>query len=840
MALEYRFSFPLPQGLHARPASVIQEAAARFDAEIVWDNLRSGSTADAKSVLSLIGTDTQHNDPCRIRLSGGGAEEALRTLKQIIESELLKKEQEAEAGQAVPAEAGGIPRILLLEKSVYYQGVPAGPGIVRGRVAIHDPALEPGSEGSTTGRGPAEERDDYFAAAAALEGDMLLRRDATREKTERAVIDAHLAILRDPAFAAKVEGMISAGGASAIDAIAQASRHFCDLLQAGRSQYLRERMADIRDVSRHLIARLRGTSPTEWRIDLRQPSILVADDLSPSQFLAMNKSNLLGLGLESGGFTSHALIMCRARGIPALTGCPGLRKKLRAGEEVILDGTRGLVIPAPSAAVNRYYDREMEADKKQTAVRRGNASLAGRTADGRAVEIAANIVHPDELRAAWREGAEGVGLFRTEGLLMDRAAAPDEKEQHAIYARLAAESDGRPIIIRTFDIGGDKPISYLPIAAEANPFLGCRGLRLYDRFADLIRSQLRAILRAAAKGPLKIMFPMVGTMEEIVTMRELVRRIGDELAAASIPHRPDTPIGMMVEVPSAALQIDKFSEHVDFFSVGSNDLLQYLFAVDRGNPGLSGLGGPHHPAFLRMLKTIVDAAHARGRWVGLCGEAAASLRMLPLLVGLGFDELSMSAAAIPEIKARLRELDSTACRDLAVAAADLPLARDVEALLDSFERRGKAEELITTELVMIGSASRSKAEVLQESAIMMEAAGRVAWRGDFEEALWGREDTFSTSIGFGVAIPHGQSAAVRSASIGVLRLAAPFQWDAAADELVDLILMLGLPASDSNRDHLKLLARLSRRLVDEEFRASLRAAADEAAVVALVKTALAE
>jgi fructose-specific PTS system IIA-like component len=839
LAVEYSFAFPLPQGLHARPASLIQETAARFPAKVVWDNLGNGNSADAKSVLSLIGTDTQHGDPCRIRAEGADEGDVLRALRHLIEAELPEHEKEADAGLAAMAGKAGIPRILVLEKATFFQGLPAGRGIIRGRVLVHDPALEMSEEETPPGLSSTEEQRAYLAAAASLENEMRRRREETHEKTERAVLDAHLALLRDPAFSAKVTALIAAEGISAAAAVSRTCRIFCDMLQAGRSRYLRERMADIRDVSRRLLVRLSGPSAPETRIRLAAPAILIAEDLSPSQFLALDKSLLLGLGLETAGVTSHALIMSRARGIPAITGCPGLREKLRSGEEVILDGSRGLIIPAPAAAVGRYYEREMEAERKRTAARRKSSLLPGRTADDRAVEIAANIGHPEELQAAWNDGAEGVGLFRTEWLLMDRTSPPGEEEQYALYARLAAEAKGRPIIVRTFDIGGDKPISFLPLPPESNPFLGFRGIRVYERFAGLIRAQLRAILRAAAEGPLKIMFPMVSMPEEILGMKELLRQVAEELAAAAVPHRPDVPVGMMVEVPSAALQIDRFSEHVDFFSVGSNDLLQYLFAADRGHPSLPGFGRPHHPAFLRLLKTIVEAAHGQGKWIGLCGEAAASPRMLPLLVGLGFDELSMTSSAIPEIKSRLRGLESAACRELVEAAVGLPVGRDVDALLDSFERRGEREALITPELVRIGSDSRSKAEVLQELAVMMEAAGRVGSRDEIEAALWQREDTFSTGIGFGMAIPHGQTAAVRSASVGFLRFAVPFAWDAADSEAVEMAVMLVLPAADSNRDHLKILARLSRRLADEEFRAELRAAADETAAAEIISGALA-
>lgn len=838
MALEFSFSFPLPLGLHARPAGLIQEKAEHFQAEILWENHRDGITADAKSVLSLVGSDTQYNDPCRIRISGPAEKEALQALRSLVLDELPIKEAEAE--QFILAAPKELPRILTLEHAVFFLGTPAGPGVARGRALIHDPVLEVDAEETETECLPEKEKKAFLMAVQSLDTELRNRQEENREKTERAVIQAHLSILRDRAFAAKVIEIITVERRSAFAAVALASRLFSEMLQASRSQYLRERMADIRDVSRQLIARISGIPAQETDIKLREPAILVDEDLAPSRFLSLDRNLLQGLILENAGVTSHTLIMCRARGIPAVTGCPGILQKLQSGEDIILDGERGLVIPVPSPAVGRYFERETDAEKRRNALRCEKAMLPGETADGREVEIAANISDPEELQAAWNNGAEAVGLFRTELLLMERQASPDEEEQYALYSRLAREGRNRPIIIRTFDIGGDKPVPFLPLPPENNPFLGFRGIRIYEQYPDLIRAQLRALLRAAAGGPLKIMFPMVSIPEEIVRMKELLRKILEELAAGSVPYRANVEIGMMVEVPSAALLIDHFSEYVDFFSVGSNDLLQYFLAADRGNPSVRHLNQPFHPAFLRLLKSVVDESHARGKWIGLCGEIAGSARMLPLLVGLGFDELSMSYSSIPEIKSNLRTLASAECRRLAETAVKLSLGREVEALLDSFRGIAVKEELITPRLIRLHSDSRSKAEALQELAIMMEAAERVDSRADFESALWQREDTFSTGIGFRVAIPHCQTSAVGSAAIAFLRFDAPMDWSSSDGKPVDMAVMLAIPASGHSQDHLKLLARLSRRLVHEEFREQLRTAGDEEAILHLIAAAIAE
>ena len=840
MAAELSFAFPLPLGLHARPASRLQELAGSFRSSIIWTNLRTGAAADAKSVLSLLSTDTLGDDPCRLRAEGPDEAGAIASLFRMIESDLPRLELQAESEQAASAARVGAdaPRILELERAVVFSGIPAGPGVALGPAYVHGPAIEP--ELSETGppRPPAEEAAAFRDALAAIGRELRARSEAAAGPAEQLILAAHLSMLNDPAFGARVAEEIERGGSSAAAAVGRAGRHFAAALGAARSAYLRERIADIRDVTRRIVDVLQGRPAARGAIRLDAPAVLFAEDLAPSEFLALDPARLLGLVLENTGPTSHTLILARARGIPAVTGVPGVRDKVRTGETVVLDGGRGLVVPAPSPAISRYFLRERTAFAEKEIRELAAASEPGRTSDGRRIEIAANIGHPEEAGAAWAKGAEGIGLFRTEFLLFDRTEPPGEDEQLEIYARLAREANGRPVIVRTFDVGGDKPIPFLPFPGEANPFLGVRGLRVYEKFPAIIRTQLRAILRAAVHGPLKIMFPMITAVDEAVRAREWLDEARAGLAEEGLPHRPDVEAGMMVEVPSAALLLDRFAAHVDFFSVGTNDLAQYVFAADRGNPHVRGLSQPLEPAFLRLLRQAVAAARERGKWIGLCGELAGSAQALPILAGLGFDELSMAAGAVPGIKRRLRTLDGDGCRRLVEDALGMSRAADVEALLRSFAG-GRAGELIVPGLVRIGSDSRSRAEVLQELALMMEAPGRTDDRAGLERALWQREDTFSTGIGFGVAIPHCRTDAAAGASVAVLRLAAPIAWGAADEEPVDLAVMLALPAGEPARHHLELLARLSRHLVHDDFREALRAAPDADSIIGLLRPVLA-
>ena len=373
----------------------------------------------------------------------------------------------------------------------------------------------------------------------------------------------------------------------------------------------------------------------------------MAAGLTPSELLALDRRRLRGLVLGEVGLTSHTAILARAFAIPTVALPAPALKEIIEGEELIVDGQRGLVCRESQPALKRYYRLETRKLRLQAARLADLRKKPARTRDGLRVEIAANIGSSEELPGAWRNGAEAIGLFRTETLFLDRDAPPNEDEQFAAYRQAALSAKGRTVIVRTLDIGGDKPLPYLDLPREENPFLGVRAVRFYGEHKELIRCQLRAILRAARHGNVKIMVPMVSGLPEVRLVRRLLAEAGAELRERKIPYAKKIEIGIMVETPAAALSLDHLGGEADFFSVGSNDLLQYFLAVDRGNARLGDLYDPLHPAFLRLLFQAAGQARQAKRWLGICGEMAGNPEYLPLLVGLGFDELSMAAPAIP-------------------------------------------------------------------------------------------------------------------------------------------------------------------------------------------------
>lgn len=591
-------------------------------------------------------------------------------------------------------------------------------------------------------------------------------------------------------------------------------------------------MLDVRDVCYQLLQHIYGEARFPSPGQLTQPSVCLADDLTPGQFLELDKTLLKGLLLKSGGTTSHTVILARSFNIPTLVGVDNESLLQWRNQSVFIDGNAGAVVVDASDAVARYYRQEA---RVQQALREQQGiwlDREARTADGLRVEIAANIAHAVEAQAAFENGAEGVGLFRTEMLYMDRSSAPGENELYNIFCQALESANGRSIIVRTMDIGGDKPVEYLKIPAENNPFLGYRAVRIYEEYAVLFTTQLRAILRASAHGSLKIMIPMISSMEEILWVKEKLAEAKQQLRAEHIPFDEKIPLGIMLEVPSVMFIIDKCCEEIDFFSIGSNDLTQYLLAVDRDNAKVTRHYNSLNPAFLRALDYAVQAVHRQGKWIGLCGELGAKGSVLPLLVGLGLDELSMGSPAIPATKARLAQLDSRACRQLLNQAMACRTSLEVEHLLAQFRMNQQDTPLVTPRCISLDNDWNSKEEVMKGMTDNLLLAGRCRYPRKLEADLWAREAVFSTGLGFSFAIPHSKSEHIEQSTISVARLKAPVMW---GDEEAQFIIMLTLNKHAAGDQHMRIFSRLARRIMHEDFRNALVNASSGEAIASLLQ-----
>ncbi|WPX08984.1 phosphoenolpyruvate--protein phosphotransferase [Anaerocellum danielii] len=471
------------------------------------------------------------------------------------------------------------------------------------------------------------------------------------------IFDAHLLILNDPEFVKMVKEKIQQG-TNAEWAVNETAKFYESLLLGLDDEYMRERANDIKDVSERLIRILNGESDSEAGLkNLAEGSIIVAEDLTPSETAQMDKTKVAGFVTQQGGRTSHTAIIARTYEIPAVVGVKGVLGKIKDGDIVIVDGYQGIVLINPDKQILEEYEKRMKEEKQKKEELKRFAVTEVKTKDGRKVKVYANIAFPDEAEIAIKNGAEGIGLFRTEFLFMNRSSPPSEDEQFAAYKAVLEKMEGKPVIIRTLDVGGDKSIPYLNIENELNPFLGCRAIRLCLGHRELFKTQLKALLRASVYGNLKIMFPMITTAYELKEAKSILQEAKEELKKQGIEFSDKIEVGIMIETPAAALVSDILADEVDFFSIGTNDLIQYTLAIDRTNEKVSYLYDPLNPAILRLIKMTVDNAHKKGKEVGVCGEIASDENIVPILIGFGVDELSVNPAKILSIKKKITETD---------------------------------------------------------------------------------------------------------------------------------------------------------------------------------------
>ncbi|AOJ06614.1 phosphoenolpyruvate--protein phosphotransferase [Burkholderia mayonis] len=668
-----------PHGLHARPASAWVATAKRYQAAL---RVRHGDVAaDPKNLVSLLQLGATPQARLVVSAQGADAADALAALARTIEA--LAAEEHARAAAAQARRQSVQPALWTPEDpATAIEGIGAGPGLVTGpvrvlratRVDIED---RPGDTLDAT------HCLDRALVETAAELDALARETALRlGAAEGEIFVAQRELLNDAELLGETARLIVDGHGLAW-AWHQAAEAQAERLAALPDPLLAARATDLRDVARHVLRHLGETGAgdaTGGSGDANAPSILIAEDLTPSDTARLDPAVTLGFCTVAGGPTSHTAILARTLGVPAAVACGARLMEVADGARAVLDGNAGRLYVGVSA---RDAERARQVEQRLLEERRrasANRALPAATLDGHVLEIGANITRPGQVADALAQGADGVGLMRTEFLFLERRDAPDEDEQYACYKQMVDASGGRRLIIRTLDIGGDKQVPYLNLPHESNPFLGVRGLRLCLRRPDLFVPQLRALYRAAKEGPLSIMFPMVSTLDEAREAIALAETVRAELDA------PKVPLGIMVETPSAAALADHFAQVVDFFSIGTNDLTQYVLAIDREHPELARLAESLHPAVLRMIRQTVDGARRHRKWVGVCGGLAGDPLGASILAGLGVDELSMSARDIAAVKTRLRGARLDALQALALRALD---CADVDAVraLDSAEIR---------------------------------------------------------------------------------------------------------------------------------------------------------
>ncbi|MFL1417869.1 phosphoenolpyruvate--protein phosphotransferase [Pseudomonas fildesensis] len=653
-------TLPNVNGLHARPAAVFAQAAKGFSASIYLH--KQTQSANAKSLVAIMALQTVQGDTLQVSAAGEDADAAITALVALL----------AEGcGETVAAPAEVVEPGALVSSASVLRGVCASPGSAFGQVVqVAEPALAI----TEAGGGETLER-------AALERGLLVATEALQALQAKAagsaqaeIFRAHQELLEDPTLLEQAHGLL-AEGKSAAFAWNSATVATAKLFKSLSNALLAERAADLADVGQRVLKIILGIQDSAW--DLPERAILIAEQLTPSQTATLDTRKVLGFVTVGGGATSHVAILARALGLPAICGVPIQVLALANGKQVLLDADKGELHLDPDLA----EIEQLQLARQQHVLRRqrdlAQASLAAVTRDGHHVEVTANVASLQEVEQSLTLGGEGVGLLRSEFLYLDRNRAPSPEEQARTYSAIArALGPERNLVVRTLDVGGDKPLAYVPMESETNPFLGLRGIRLCLERPELLREQFRAILASAGLARLHIMLPMVSLLSELHLARKILEEEARALGLTELPK-----LGIMIEVPSAALMADVFAPHVDFFSIGTNDLTQYTLAMDRDHPRLASQADSFHPAVLRLIATTVKAAHAHGKWVGVCGALASEALAVPVLIGLGVDELSVSVPLIPTIKATVRELDVADCQIIARQVLGLEEAAQVREAL---------------------------------------------------------------------------------------------------------------------------------------------------------------
>lgn len=664
---------PNVTGLHARPAAVLAALAKKFTSDVrinretgSADNLHS---ANAKSVVAILGLATQYGDLIEVAARGPDAREAIHAISTLLAEGCGEKPGQVPlqpATQAIAAPA-------IVSSNTELVGVSASPGLAVGTIVQFRTAVIDVAE---LGGSPVHERSklEYALHEARRQIDLLKAGMQRVEQTN--ILEAHQELIDDPDLLdlalRAIDGGKSAGYAWRASFSEYAKK--LEALEGAHNTLLRERASDIRDVGQRVLALLAGVKQTQMIVP--DGAILIAESLTPSDTAALDRDKVRGFCTTTGGATSHVAILARSLGIPAICGIDEAALSLIDGSVVVLDGSHGILQTKPSENDIALAHARVEQQSATSEQEKAQAQAPATTTDGHLIDVAANALNAADTHAAVANGAQGVGLLRSEFLFDARDTAPSEAEQASAYSAVAQVlGKQRTMIVRTLDVGGDKPLSYLPLPKEENPFLGLRGIRVSLDQPEMFRVQLRAILQSAPLTQLHIMFPMIATLEEL---REAKAILEQEQAASG--HQ-DVQVGIMIEVPSAALMAEQFAREADFFSIGTNDLTQYTLAMDRGHPKLAKKADGLHPSVLKLIQLTCEGARKHGKWVGVCGGMASDPICVPVLIGLGVQELSVSVPAIPAVKALIRRLSLVECQELAQHVVQMGTATEVRAHL---------------------------------------------------------------------------------------------------------------------------------------------------------------
>ena len=665
-----------PQGLHARPAAVLANLAKRFKSKI--EIVRQNQAANCKSVVALMSLQVLKNDRVKFRAAGEDAQQAIKELSQALKEGLGEDISASTPSLASPAKLpSATPTKLTIDTNRLLHGVSASPGIAVGHIYQMS---HPEYEVNEKGEDPQSERAKFSKAINSAKSELEFLENnmkAQADPNKAGIFAAHRELLDDPDLIEQTHESINSGKSAAFswrEAYTQQAENLSKLSH----ELMAARAADVRDIGERVLRLLIGEK-VSLAHNYPEDTILIAEDLTPSDTATLDRSKVMGFATVLGGATSHVAILARSLDMPALAGINPKALNIANGTKVILNGNKGTLELDPSEEHFKEAQAKLKAQRERNQELMSRAQETATTKDGLRIEVVANIGSPTDAQEAVKRGAEGVGLLRSEFLFIGRATPPSEEEQADIYIQIAKTlGEDKPLIIRTLDVGGDKPLPYLPIPTEENPFLGERGIRATLTRPEILRTQFRAILRAADFAKVQVMLPMVTTIDEFrqakAIFEEECKKVGKK-----------APLGVMIEIPAAALLSEVIAREADFFSIGTNDLTQYTMAIDRGHPKLAPMADGLSPAVLRLIRLTAQGAHEHNRKVGVCGGIGGDIQATAILIGLGIDELSVAAPAVPAIKERIRNLDMAYCRRLAEKALTCANAEEVRKLQEGIE-----------------------------------------------------------------------------------------------------------------------------------------------------------
>ncbi|MCY9804569.1 phosphoenolpyruvate--protein phosphotransferase [Vibrio scophthalmi] len=832
------FICPLPNGVHARPAKEIELRASQFSADIKLINKTKNKVANAKSVLSLISADILLNDECCLEFSGVDAESAQAFFTQFITEEFAGIDEVIEPAshaQANNKQVKALPVFLEQSAPKLMRGTVASTGIGRGQaVVIQHVDLLTLAENYPSEL-PSDIQVNLDRGLLAL-AERLQRQLASNDCDARDIVEAHLKIAQDTELQSVLikYAQGAASGNNTMRTIGLACCDVCEPLEASSSEYLRERALDIKDICLQLASICYGTELVVTPI-IERDAVIVSDALlTPSQLLTLPKDKIKGLVMGEGGTTSHTIILARSFSIPTLVGIESPTNTIVLDQALVVDAIHGVLILESNADTEKFYQLEQEKLARIDAKNAEFKYATITTKDNENVDVLANIVTSEEIIGTLNAGADGIGLFRTEMLFCERATPPSEEEQFQHYVKVVEACESKKVVIRTLDIGGDKPCDYMGFPQEENPFLGYRAIRMYPEYLSIIESQFRALVRASCAGEVSIMVPMIANLDEVRWCHDLLAKVTSDLTQEG--HTLGcVKLGVMAEVPSIAYLLKQASSYIDFISIGSNDLTQYFFACDRGNQAIAHLYDHLNPAFLAFVRDIITRALQAGISVSLCGEMAADERAQPLLLGAGLRQFSMAASKVAASKRRLSQLNTEYCETLLNEVVELENGAQVATAVEAFLNQGQALPTLDASLVFTQRDISSKAEAIKLLTDHLEVNERAPSAQAVEQAIWEREAVFSTALGFSVAIPHCKSSHVTHNSVSVLTLNEKIAWGDDVD--VDLIIMLTV--TDEGKDtHMKVFSKIARKLMHEEFRQSLKQASEASQIIEILTNAL--